>query len=364
MSTVTQIAPEVGVKMGCEAIGLPRATYYSRLAPKVVAESRTHRSSPRALGPAERQSVLDELHADRFIDQAPAAVHAQLLEEGRYLCSVRTMYRLLEEQGEVHERRNQRVHPPYTKPELLATGPNQVWSWDITKLRGPLKWRHYHLYVILDIFSRYIVGWMIAERESAMLAERLIGEAIAKQGIVPEQLALHADRGTSMTSKAVAQLLADLGVTKSHSRPHVSDDNPFSEAQFKTLKYCPQFPGSFGSLEDARSFCRTFFDWYNQQHHHSGIGYFTPEQVHYGIAAQIQKTRQQALTAAYAAHPERFVNGHPAAPPLPEAAWINRPADPPKPYFAKAEEADRPRRYISESSSSDAFGRQSLGRRG
>ena len=235
------------------------------------------------LSPEERQKVLDLLHTDRFVDQSPREVYATLLDEGTYLCSVRSMYRVLDEQGEVRERRDQLRHPVYQPPELLATGPNQVWSWDITKLKGPVKWTYYYLYVLLDIFSRYVVGWMVAHREQASLARKLIEETCEKQTIEPGQLLVHSDRGPSMSSKPVALLLADLGVTKSHSRPHVSNDNPYSESQFKTLKYRPEFPERFGSMEDARGFCQTFFPWYNTEHHHSGIGFLTPEQVHYGF---------------------------------------------------------------------------------
>lgn len=265
------------------------------------------------------------LHSDRFVDQAPASVYATLLDEGTYLCSVRTMYRLLKEQDEVRERRNQLRHPQYAKPELLATSPNQVWSWDITKLLGPAKWTYYYLYVILDIFSRYVPGWMVADRESAPLAARLIRSSLVKQNIQRDQLKIHADRGSSMTSKPVALLLADLGVTKTHSRPHTSNDNPFSEAQFKTLKYRPEFPSRFGSIEDARAFCQHFFHWYNTQHHHSGIGYLTPETVHYGRAEAVTDARRAVLQAAYQAHPERFVRKSPEPPALPQAVWINPP---------------------------------------
>jgi len=269
--------------------------------------------------------VLDILHQERFVDKAPREVYATLLDEGAYLCSPSTMYRLLNQEGEVKERRNQLRHPPYRKPELLATGPNQVWSWDITKLLGPVKWTYFYLYVILDIYSRYAVGWMVALRESAALAERLIRGTCDKQGIVPGLLTIHADRGSSMKSKPVALLLADLGVTKTHSRPHVSNDNPFSESQFKTLKYRPDFPKRFGSLEDSRIFCRTFFDWYNTEHRHNGISLLTPEMVHYGLADSVIASRQEVLQAAYALHPERFVRKVPAALPLPEAVWINPP---------------------------------------
>jgi len=265
------------------------------------------------------------LHSDRFVDKAPQEVYATLLDEGSYLCSVRTMYRILERHQEVRERRNQLRHPEYIKPELLATAPNQVWSWDITKLLGPVKWTYYYLYVMLDIFSRYVVGWLLANCESALLADYFIRETCAKQGIEPGQLVIHADRGTSMKSKRVGLLLADLGVTKSHSRPHVSNDNPFSESHFKTMKYRPEFPKRFGSMEDARSFCRRFFPWYNEEHCHSGIGLMTPWAVHSGQAEGIRARRKKVLEAAYGAHPDRFVKGLPEPPRLPEAAWINPP---------------------------------------
>jgi len=259
------------------------------------------------------------------MDQAPQEVYAALLDQGRYLCSVRTMYRILEENQELKERRNQLRHPAYQKPELLATAPNQVWSWDITKLLGPVKWTYFYLYVILDIFSRYAVGWMVASRESALLAERLLHETYQKQSIQPGQLLIHADRGSSMKSKPVALLLADLGVTKTHSRPHTRDDNPYSESQFKTLKYRPDFPERFGCPEDARAFCQGFFRWYNTQHHHSGIGLLTPQMVHYGLAWEVFRAREKVLLAAYEKHPERFVRKAPAPLALPQAAWINPP---------------------------------------
>jgi putative transposase len=268
---------------------------------------------------------LGILHSERFVDQAPREVYATLLDEGSYLCSVSTMYRLLAEQGEARERRNQLVHPAYAKPELLATAPNQVWSWDITKLLGPVKWSYFYLYVIMDIFSRYAVGWMVATRESAALAQRLIQETCAKQGIAPGKLTIHADRGSSMTSKPVALLLADLGITRTHSRPYNSNDNPYSEAQFKTLKYRPEFPERFASVEEARTFCQTFFRWYNRDHHHAGIGLLTPEALHYGRASLVTEARQRVLTAAYTAHPERFVNKPPQPPAIPTAVWINPP---------------------------------------
>jgi len=289
----------------------------------------------RALDAGERREVLELLHSERFVDRSPSEMYATLLDEGTYLCSIRTMYRILEENGEVRERRDQLRHPQYQKPELLATGANQVWSWDITKLLGPVKWTYFYLYVILDIYSRYVVGWMVAPRESAELAKRLIGETSGKQNIAPEQLTIHADRGTSMTSKPVALMLADLGITKTHSRPQVSNDNPYSESQFKTLKYRPEFPERFGSIEDARGFCQEFMRWYNTEHHHAGIGLLTPETVHYGRAEAVIEGRQRVLSAAYEQRPERFVGHHPRAPELPGAVWINPPV---KRATAKGEE--------------------------
>ena len=338
MEATKTLAQTVGVQHACEALGVSRARFYRQRGPGRPVASEPEgsaepmgpkpappRSHPRALDAAERQAVLDTLHGPRFCDVSPAEAYATLLDEGAYLASERTMYRILAAAGETGERRNQHVHPAYAKPELLATAPNQVWSWDITKLLGPAKWTYYYLYVILDIFSRYVVGWMVAYREQAVLAERLIAETAAKQRIIPEQLTLHADRGTSMTSKPVAFLLADLGITKTHSRPHVSDDNPYSESQFKTMKYRPGFPSRFASMEEARAFCQEFFPWYNTEHRHSGIGLLTPEAVHYRRAEALHAARRQVLATAYAAHPERFVNQAPQPPPLPTAAWINPP---------------------------------------
>jgi putative transposase len=266
------------------------------------------------------------LHSERFIDQAPRAVYATLLEENQYLASPRTFYRLLAQAGESGERRAQRRHPSYVKPELLATAPNQLWSWDITKLRGPVKWSYYYLYVILDVFSRCVVGWMVAPRESSQLAKRLIHHSYKQHAIVPGQLTLHADRGSSMKSKPVALLLSDLGVNKTHSRPHVSDDNPYSEAQFKTMKYRPDFPGRFGCIEDARAHCQTFFHWYNHEHRHSGIALLTPADVHTGRTEQCVRTRQATLDSAFEAHPNRFKGRPPVAARPPQAVWINKPA--------------------------------------
>jgi len=329
MAAVDRLSPVVGVKQACAALAVPRATLYRRRkrrqSPALPSEEKERRQSPRALSESEQSAALACLHEERFQDCSPAQVYAALLDEGRFHCSIRSMYRLLETHGESRERRDQLTHPPYQKPELLATAPNQLWSWDITKLRGPVKWTYYRLYVILDVFSRYVVGWMIAHRESAELAKRLIEHTCLKQSIPPGQLTVHADRGSSMKSKPVALLLADLGVTKSHSRPHVSDDNPYSESQFRTLKYRPGFPDRFGSIEDARGFCQPFFEWYNHQHHHSGLGLMTPAMVHHGQAALILAHRQVVLDAAYSAHPERFVRNPPRPPELPSQVWINRP---------------------------------------
>jgi putative transposase len=323
MSAALKLGQSVGQAVACRALGVPRATLYRHMQP--AAPRRVRPTPKRALDEAERQIVLDHLHSQRFRDKAPAEVYATLLDEDIYLCSIRTMHRILAENGELKERRNQLRHPQYKKPELLATGPNQVWSWDITKLLGPVKWTYFYLYVILDIFSRYVVGWMVAPRETAELAKRLIGDTCLKQRIVAGDLTIHADRGTSMTSKPVALMLADLGVTKTHSRPHVSDDNPYSESQFKTLKYRPEFPDRFGSIEDSRAFCQRFFPWYNHEHHHSGIALLTPEMLHYGMAVQVIKQRQKVLDQAYVRNPERFTHASPKHPPQPTAVWINPP---------------------------------------
>lgn len=328
MSAAEKVAERVGTASACKGLGLCRASLYRRRrrAANPSTIPRARRPTPRrALSEAERRQVLEILHSERFVDSSPGQVYATLLDEGQFLCSERTMYRLLARHGESRERRNQLRHPAYAKPELLATAPNQVWSWDITKLKGPAKWVHYYLYVILDIFSRYVVGWMVAEHETAELAEQLIADTAAKEGITPGALTLHADRGSSMRSKPVATLLSDLGIAKSHSRPYVSDDNPYSEAQFKTMKYQPGFPARFGSLADARAHCAQFFTWYNQQHRHSGIGMMTPESVHTGRAAEVRKQRQATLANAYQRTPNRFKHRMPQPQKLPTAAWINPP---------------------------------------
>jgi putative transposase len=325
MVAVTDLSTEVGVVSACRALTFPRAAYNRAMSTPVSLEPAPRPTPARALTAGEKAIVLEALNSERFCDVAPASVYATLLDEGVFLCSTRTMYRVLADASQVKERRDQLRHPAYSKPELLATSPNQVWSWDITKLKGPVKWTYFYLYVILDIFSRYVVGWMVAERESGELAKRLINETCDKQGIEPGMLNLHADRGSSMKSKPVALLLTDLGLTKTHSRPYTSNDNPYSEAQFKTLKYRPEFPARFGPIQDARSFCRSFFSWYNTLHRHSGIGYMTPEAVHYGHAGQITESRQFTLLDAFAAHPERFVNKVPQPPVVPLAVWINKP---------------------------------------
>jgi putative transposase len=327
--TIAELAPILGKRAACAALGRSRATYYRRhpQSPPPPPQSRARTRQPRALSLVERAEVLGVLHEERFVDQAPATIYATLLDESRYLCSVPTMYRVLHAQDEVRERRRQARHPATVKPELLATGPNRIWTWDITKLLGPEKWTYFHLYVIIDIYSRYVPGWLLAKRETAELAEHLLAETIRKQNVVADQLTIHADRGTSMASKTVALLLVDLGVTKSHSRPHCSNDNPYSEAQFKTLKYRPEFPDRFGSIEDGRAFCRRFFYWYNHQHRHSGIALHTPAAVHFGDAERLQVKRAHVLETAYATHPERFVRHTPVPPPLPGAAWINKPTE-------------------------------------
>ena len=326
MTSIKEHGPEAGIAPLCQALAVPRASVYRSWArEKTPPLPITRPTPPRALSHDERHQVLDALHSGRFVDQPPHEVYATLLDEGLYVCSVRTMYRILESAREVRERRNQAQHPAYARPELLATRPNELWSWDITKLLGPAKWTYFYLYVILDVFSRYVTGWMVAHQETAALANRLIHETCRKQEIVPAQLTLHADRGSSMKSNCVAMLLSDLGVTKTHSRPHVSNDNPFSESQFKTLKYRPEFPKRFGSIQDARAFCNEFVRWYNNDHHHSGIGLLTPETVHYGRAQQVIEARQRVLDTAHLRHPDRFVRKAPVAPALPEAVWINPP---------------------------------------
>ena len=322
-----KLAEKIGVSAACDALHVPRSSFYRQQKGegKEEKEEKVRVKSARALSEKEVENVRQVLYSKRFCDMSPREVWATLLDEGIYLCSWRTMYRILEEKGENGERRRGHHKSHYKKPELLATGPNQVWSWDITKLKSPITWNYFYLYVIIDIYSRCVVGWMIAESENSVLAKELIEETCIRQNIAPDQLTLHSDRGSSMKSKTVAQLLVSLGVLKSHSRPHVSDDNPFSEAQFKTLKYHPAFPERFGSIQDARAFCIEFFEWYNHQHHHSGISLLTPYDLHSGRAQEVIEKRKKVVKTAFKAHPERFVRGIPRIDEVPEAVWINPP---------------------------------------
>lgn len=327
---VLELAGLVGTVAACSALGRARATHYRRhrqsaVPPRPARVAHLDRAQPAALTAQERAEALAVLHSDRFCDAAPAQVWATLLDENVYLASESTFYRLLRgAHGDVRERRSQATHPAKVKPELIATKPNEVWSWDITKLHGPAKWTYFYLYVIIDIYSRKTVGWMVASRESAVLAEQLLAATIAAENVPAGQLTIHADRGSSMASKPVALLLADLGVIKSHSRPRVSNDNPYSESQFKTLKYCPSFPGSFATIEDARAFCADFFDAYNHHHRHAGLGLLTPAVVHAGQAETVRAKRALVLDTAHVRHPNRF-RRPPQPPRLPEPAWINRP---------------------------------------
>jgi len=326
--TALKLAIDIGVGRACQVLGVPRSSVYRHRGAQQKPEQNLPKERPipsRALEQQERTQVLDVLNSDRFADAAPRQVYAQLLDEGTYLCSWRSMYHILDTHEQVRERRDQLTHPTYKKPELLAQSPNELWSWDITKLRGPQKWTYFYLYVLMDIFSRFVVGWMVARQESAVLAKELIQQSCQNQEIDPDTLTIHSDRGGPMTARSLALLLSDLGVTKSHSRPHVPDDNPYSEAQFKTMKYRPDYPDRFGCPEDVRGWGRNFFSWYNFEHHHTGLGLMTPATVHYGQAPQVQAQRQRVLEAAFAAHPERFVRGRPTAPTLPEAVWINKP---------------------------------------
>lgn len=315
-----QLGRQVGITAACDSLGVPRSSLYRSRRPRPPTRPRA--APVRALSLRERATVRETLNSERFRDSAPR----QLLDdEGVYLCHWSTMYRILKAHQEVRERRNQLQHPPAVKPVLLATAPNQVWSWDITQLPGPTKGIAYYLYVIVDIFSRYVPGWLLARQETATRAETLISQTCTKQGIRPEQLTLHADRGGPMRAKTITQLLADLEVTKSHSRPYTPDDNPYSEAQFKTMKYRPDFPGRFASKQLALTWSRSFFDWYNHRHRHTGLALMTPAMVHYGRVEEIQAQRQQVLQAAFDAHPERFVRGQPTLPQLPNQVWINKP---------------------------------------
>jgi putative transposase len=322
MTVLAERNAALDARSALKAVGVAPATFYRSRLPARVARGRV---SPRQLSEEERIEAMAQCQEPRFVDCAPAQIVAQLLDEGRYLCSERTLYRLLAASGQVRERRDQLRHPTYPVPQLLAAAPNHLWSWDITKLLGPAKWTYFYLYMILDVYSRYAVGWAVAHRETAELAKRLIDWTIRRQKVPPGQLTLHADRGSVMTSKPLAFLMADLGVTKTHSRPHVSNDNPYSESHFKTLKYRPDFPERFGSIQDARAFSRDFVGWYNEEHHHSALGYLTPADVHFGKAQLRYDDRSETLDAAFAAHPERFPHGRPHPYKLPSEVWINQP---------------------------------------
>jgi putative transposase len=325
IAAAEELSETTGVEPACRALGVPRSSLYRSRRPPLKRKAAPPRPHHRALSPLEKQRVLAHLHEDRFVDQAPASIYATLLEEGAYVCSIRTMYRILEEKKEVRERRAQRRHPRREPPRLVATAPNQVWTWDITRLAGPRKWTTFPLYVILDMFSRYVVAWMVAGRETAKLAKRLVREACEKEGIAREQLTLHQDRGAPMTAKTFSQLLVDLDVLASYSRPRVSDDNPYSESHFKTVKYAPAYPGRFDSVEDARAYFGPFLRRYNAEHRHSGLGLMTPEAVHTGRAQALQEQRREVLARAHALHPERFVRGEPKPPSIPTEVWINQP---------------------------------------
>jgi putative transposase len=328
-AALEKLSGVVGRVKACAALGVNRATWYRhhRKSPPPPRPVRKRRPHPKALTPAEREQVVAKLNGERFRDTAPAEVYATLLDEGVYLCSESTMYRILRQRGEVRERRRQATHPPRKKPELMASAPNQVWSWDVTKLRGPHKRVFYFLYTMIDIYSRYTVGWMVTTCESEELARHFIEETVANQGVDRDQLTIHSDRGAIQTAKSVATLMADLGVTRSHSRPKISNDNPYSEAQYKTIKYRPDYPDRFGSLPHARQWCAEFFQWYHYEHRHSGIGYHTPYDVHHGEADLVRDLRAKVLADAYNQHPERFVRKFPEPPAIPEQAWINRPTD-------------------------------------
>jgi putative transposase len=329
--TVEELTPLIGTRPACRALGASPASVYRRRRPPTPPTPRRPRPAPeRALSAPERAEVLATLASERFADVSPEECWATLLDEGMYLCSVRTMYRILAAQtgdGRVRDRRDQLTHPAYGAPELLAEAPNEVWSWDVSKLKGPVRGGWFYLYVVLDVFSRYIVGWTVQAHENAQLAAALIEQATSQQQITPQVLTLHADRGAPMRSKLLAELLEDLGVNKTHSRPYTSSDNPYSEAGFKTLKYRPAFPARFDGIEHAREHCRAFVDWYQHRHRHSGIGLMTPHAVHHGHAPRLHAARAEVLNAAYARNPERFVRQSPVPPKLPAAAWINKPAD-------------------------------------
>jgi putative transposase len=321
------LTPTIGRARACAAVGVNRATWYrrNRLSPAPPRPVRERKRHPRALTADEREEVVATLNSPRFVDTAPAQIWATLLDEGVHLCSESTMYRILRERGEVRERRRQATHPPRVKPELVAHAPNTVWSWDVTKLRGPDRRVFFCLYTMIDIYSRYTVGWMVADREHEELARQFVTETVGRQEANADRLTIHADRGAIQTAKSVAELMADLGVSRSHSRPKTSNDNPYSESQYKTLKYRPDYPTRFASIGHAREWSAEFFDWYHHDHRHSGIGYHTPYDMHHGLAELVRETRAGTLADAYRDHPERFVHGHPEPPRIPTHAWINKP---------------------------------------
>jgi len=319
------LSKQIGTKAACSVFSLPRSSYYYQYGYSEYTALIDRKLPDSAYLPSERENILMIMNSEQYMDKTPYEIYASQLDKGNYLCSVRTMYRILEENNQLKERRSIKRSNNYQKPELLATNVNQVWSWDITKLKGPAKWTYFYLYVIIDIFSRFVVGWMVAYRELSSLAEKLIKETCERQSIKANQLTIHADRGSSMRSKPVAFLLSDLGVTKSHSRPYVSNDNPFSESQFKTMKYRPDFPERFDSIEESRKFCRNFFKWYNKEHYHSGIGFLTPESVHYGFAEEILENRRKVLNEAFKRNPKRFRYNKPTVKNLHKFVWINKP---------------------------------------
>jgi putative transposase len=307
---------------------MPRSSAYSRASQRVLDENNQQsprKCHPRALNSEERNSVLEVLHSNKYVDRAPKVIVAGLLDEGKYLCSASTMYRILRAEKEVSERRRLARSKTYTRPELLAQRPNQVWSWDISKLRGPEKWSYFYLYAVLDIFSRKVVGWAVYIQETGRLAENLLASTCSAEKITAGQLTIHSDRGSPMRSKTVAELFSDLQVSKSFSRPHVSNDNPDIESAFKTAKYMPEYPDRFGCIEDARCYFRKFFNWYNNEHLHSGIEYYTPEDVHNGRHLEKKIQRDMVLQRAWDENPNRFTKGKPVSKSAPIAAWINKP---------------------------------------
>ena len=317
----------LGVARLGAALGIPRATAARWRRPAVHTGRPPRAASPRALSAATQAEALAYLHADRFCDAAPAQVHATLLDDGIYVCSVRTMYRLLKAQAEVRDRRALRTHAPCAIPRLVARAPNHVWTWDVTELKGPVKGERYPLYVVLDLFSRYVVAWMLARHESATLAQYLIRTACLRHGIVPGQLTAHSDRGSIQIAKTLHDLYEELGIVRSLSRPRVSNDNAFSESQFKTTKYASDYPSRFASFAHATTWCDRFFPRYNEEHRHSGIAYLTPAIVYHGDPAAVLAQRQAAMDRAYQRAPERFVHGAPRIAPLPTEVWINRAED-------------------------------------